>query len=788
MSRGSFVDKKWRAISLFATLALFALLTSLRATTAAQRTAPTTRLHHPAPGAKKAKAEIFTPPQAAASDQTDDTTAPFVSGIRANNVGAALMDAHRFSEAFSNFQTACIMVPDSDTGCLNSGIALIAMKQYDEARKILSISVSRDPQSARGWFNLGLLDRDEGQTDAALADFQKAAALDPRDADTQCLIGLGYMDKQQFNSAFAAFQDALKLDPSNAAAESGATEALSKMGNSSPQQTGTETTSPDKNFGNGLALDDNYGQHGKYSLALEIPPPGSVAAAIPVRFVDVTRESGLIPPTRVTLAAERSTPRSKSIAAKQPAAPEIHSLADFFGSGACVFDYDGDGRPDIFLLDADGNGNAALYRNLGHDHFADVTKTAKIDFHGQGMGCSVGDYDNDGHPDLAISFNGGVRLFHNGGKGAFTDVTATSGIQAEGLAMGLSFVDYDRDGNLDLFVTRFRNSPLENPSQPFTWPADDAPGNMMWHNNGDGTFSDITESLGLAGEPSSTGMISGQFTANGTQDFLLTGHGTTPSMLVRDRMSTFKSVSWWGEETQGPTAGGVSFDFDKDGFPDVALTHWQATTLGLWRNVSGKSFERVALPDPGWMRAWGIATLDYDNDGWIDLVAVGETFSGEGRIVLLRNEGGKGFHDVTPDTGLDEIALHDPRSVIAFDADGDGSVDLLITQDHRPPVLLKAVGANKHNWTQIAFAGSTVNRMGIGLPVEMISGALRQTWEIPGASGYLSQGPAIISSGLGDEGLDALRIHWSPNTVDVRVSLRPDQKLLITQGDTGKDP
>lgn len=695
------------------------------------------------------------------------------------------MDDHQFSRAFANFQTACIMVPDSDTGCLNSGIALLAMKQYEQARKILSTSAARDPKSARAWFNLGLLDQYEGQPDVALADFQKVAALDPLDAHTQCLIGLGYMAQQQFSSAFAAFQAALKLDPSNAAAESGATEALSKMGHSSPQKRGSYENGAANDSAGSSTLSEDYGRQGKYSLAFEIPPPAIVTTAIPVHFTNVTQQSGLVPQLSLTPVRGRGRARTKQTAAK---VREIHSFADFLGSGACVFDYDGDGWPDIFLVDADGNGNASLYRNVGRDRFADVTKAAKIDFHGPGTGCAVGDYDNDGRPDLAVSFNGGIRLFHNDGKGTFSDVTAASGIQVDGLVMGLSFADYDRDGNLDLLVTRFRDSALASASQPFEFRADDAPGNMMWRNNGDGTFSNVTATVGLAGNASSTGVIAAQFSGNGPQGFLLTGLAATPSLLMNAGVSAFKAASWWGAETQGPTAGGVSFDFDKDGYPDIALTHWQPTTLGLWRNVSGKSFERVALPDPGWMRAWGINTLDYDNDGWIDLVAVGETFSGEGRIVLLRNWGGKGFHDVTSDTGLDKIALQNPRSVIAFDADRDGSIDLLVTQNHRPPVLLKAIGSNKHNWAQIALAGSTVNRMGVGVPLELVSGALRQMWEIPGAAGYLSQGPASISAGLGDEGVNALRIYWSPTSLELRFSLRPDQKLFITQGDAGKGP
>jgi hypothetical protein len=184
------------------------------------------------------------------------------------------------------------------------------------------------------------------------------------------------------------------------------------------------------------------------------------------------------------------------------------------------------------------------------------------------------------------------------------------------------------------------------------------------------------------------------------------------------------------------------------------------------------------------MRAWGIAPIDYDHDGWIDLVAVGETFSGEGRIALLRNEGGKGFHDVTAQTGLDKIALHDPRSIIAFDADGDGSVDLLITQNHRPPVLLKEIGVNNRNWAEIALSGDTENSMGVGIRVEVFTGALRQAFEIPGASGYLSQGPASVSAGLGDEvQADAVRVFWDKGPVQVALPVAGGTKTLISQPD-----
>src|SRR6202042_1595952 len=137
--------------------------------------------------------------------------------------------------------------------------------------------------------------------------------------------------------------------------------------------------------------------------------------------------------------------------------------------------------PDIFLVNGDGMGNGAVYRNTGQGKFVNETRAAKIEFHGEGTGCAVGDYDNDGHPDLAVSANGGVYLYHNEGNGTFKNVTDTAGIHSGGLALGVTFIDYDQDGDLDLYVTRFNDFPLSNPGQPFSFPEGAAtPGNILW--------------------------------------------------------------------------------------------------------------------------------------------------------------------------------------------------------------------------------------------------------------------------------------------------------------------
>ncbi len=182
-----------------------------------------------------------------------------------------------------------------------------------------------------------------------------------------------------------------------------------------------------------------------------------------------------------------------------------------------------------------------------------------------------------------------------------------------------------------------------------------------------------------------------------------------------------------------------------------------------------------------------MAAVDYDNDGWVDLVAVGETFAGKGRIVLLRNEGQAGFRDVTHETGLDKIVLRNPRSVVAFDADGDGSIDLLITQSGLAPVLLKSVGGNKNNWLQAAVAGDPANKMGIGTRAEVFFGARKQIFEVTGASGYLGQGPPEIRTGLGDEGAaDVLRLFWSPSAVQDAIQVPGGKHAVIAEAPNGE--
>lgn len=721
---------------------------------------------------------------------------PYTEAIRANNVGLVLMDRRQFAQALGKFQTACILDPQSDVGCLNTGITFLNMGRYDDARRILETSVQHDPQSPRAWFNLALLERATSHRDAALADFQKVAALDPDDAVTHYFLGFLDAEAGHLDEARAEFQRAIEIDPFQASAEYGLAELAHDSGDATGAKAHFERFSHITGQGLGKPIAFVYGGQGQYSLAGEIPgpPPGPAPPKIPVHFVDISSQLGL--PRAPFLA--QSVARSK---VKSEAPPEAApaSLASFLGSGACVFDYDSDGKPDIFLVNADGKGNAALLHNVGHGKFVDVTKSAKLQFLGEGTGCAVGDYDNDGHPDLVISSGDGIALFHNEGDGTFKDVTDAAGVRTIGLALGVSFVDYDHDGDLDIYVTRFNNFPLDNSAQPFTFP-DDArpPGNILWRNLGGGTFGDYTKQTGLGGSAASVAALESDLNNDGTIDLVVTGWEKLPEIFVNALEGPFQSAAPWVGETPPRAAGAVALDFDRDGRIDLAFTHWAPPGLSLWRNTDRKgsqgapSFERVPIPDPGWMRAWGIAAFDYDNDGWTDLVAVGETFAGKGQILLLRNEGigadGKiRFRDVTHATGLDKIALHNPRSVIAFDPEGDGSADLLITQNGLPPVLLKNVGGNENDWLQLALSGDVDNRDGIGTRVEILSGARKQFLEVPGASGYLGQSPAEIFTGLGDEedAADVLRLRWPTGARQNEMQIPGDQRTTIVERDQG---
>ena len=365
--------------------------------------------------------------------------------------------------------------------------------------------------------------------------------------------------------------------------------------------------------------------------------------------------------------------------------------------------------------------------------------------------------------------DGGVRLFHNAGGGKFTDVTEKVGIVREKGCVAAAFVDYDHDGDLDLYLTMSPGGGAEKRT------------NRMWRNNGNSTFTDVSEASGLGVPATGASVAATDFNNDRAIDFVLAGGTSGIGIYLNPREGRFTQLPSpdFDKEKLPPAVGVTVLDFDKDGFMDLAFTHAGAPGISLWRNVGGKRLERVALPDFAWKQGWGLTWIDYDNDGWLDLVAVGEGANG-GEIRLLRNLGDAGWADVTKKTQLDSVKLSQPRALAVADLRGKGNPDLIVTQEDGPPVVLENIGANQNNWMQIEFKPLNDNKSGFGTKVELYAGALYQKWEVSGASGYLSQNAMPLIAGLGAEkSTDALRLLWPTGVPqdEIELSARKTQSI-----------
>jgi tetratricopeptide (TPR) repeat protein len=685
-----------------------------------------------------------------------------VEAARLNNLGAAYMNQQLFEKGLKFFQDAAVLDPELQAATLNQGVALLNLTRIEPARALLEAASKKNPGDPHAWFSLGLLYKNSDNPQSSVEAFRHVTEIDPNDADSWYFLGAASAQLKQYPQAIDAFQHALKLNPLHASGEFGIARAYQQSGNAAQAREHLVRFQHITQNKLGSPIGLAYGDQGRYSLVEESPSAMEKALPpIPVRFVAVADVAGLM---------------------SKPSAEPAKDLASFLGPGACFLDYDGDGRPDIFLPDNGPQGGMTLYHNAG-GKFEDVTKKAGLDPTVHAIGCTAGDYDNDGATDLAVSLNGRVLLLHNEKGDTFKDVTEASGIKSPGFNLGLAFIDYDHDGDLDLYATRYSDAAEYDPRLRNAFPAGVSPegSGSMWRNNGNGTFTDVTDSTGLAGSSLGVSALGTDSNNDRAIDIVLTGWGKTPTVFENPREGKFLTQDAWPSTLAAPTVGVAVLDYDHDGWMDLAFTQWGGAGISLWRNRQGKNFEPVVLSTPNWIRGWGIAAFDYDDDGWIDLVAVGETKDGKGEVRLFRNLGPDGFKDVTADVGLDKVPLKDPRAVITGDYDGDGATDLLITQNHGPTVLLRNEGGNKNNWLRFSFKGLADNKSAIGTKVEIFAGANRQKFEIAGSSGYLGQNSEDFVVGLGQaKEADVVRMLWPSGVVqdEIQVAGMKDHTFL----------
>jgi tetratricopeptide (TPR) repeat protein len=688
---------------------------------------------------------------AAAPDDSPSKPDSSTEAARLNNLGAAYMNQQLFEKGLKAFQEAAALDPKLQIASLNQGIALLNLARIEPAKGLLEAAGKNAPNDPHAWFSLGLLYKNSDNPQGSVDAFRRVTEIDPSDADSWYFLGAALAQLKQYPQAIDAFQHALKLNPLHASGEFGIARAFQQSGDAAHAREHLVRFQHITQSKLGSPIGLAYGDQGRYSLVEEAVGAAEKALPeIPVRFVPVTDSAGL---------ASKASPGPAT------------DLASFFGPGACFLDYDGDGKPDLFLPDNGPQGGMALYHNLGNGKFEDVTKNAGLDSSLHAIGCTAGDYDNDGATDLAVSLNGRVLLLHSEKGGAFKDVTDSAGIKSDGLNLGLTFIDYDHDGDLDLYITRY--SDQFDPRKPFVISgANDKVGkNVLFRNNGNGTFADVTEETGLQGTMPSIAAVGTDYNNDRAIDLVLT-EALNPALVFQNpREGKFPFTQPWSVSMPASPVAVTVLDFNHDGWMDLVFTHWKAPGITLWRNNHG-TFEPVELPKTNWTRAWGVAAFDYDNDGWIDLVAVGETADGKGEVRLFRNLGPDGFKDVTADVGLDKIQLKDPRAIVTADYDGDGATDLLITQNHGPAVLLRNDGGNKNNWLRVSFKGLADNKSAIGTKVEIFSGANRQKFEIAGSSGYLGQNSADFVVGLGRaKEADVVRMLWPSGVIQDEIQI-----------------
>jgi Flp pilus assembly protein TadD len=668
--------------------------------------------------------------------------------LRFNTLGVAYMNQQKFADAQKYFEQALAADPKFAVARLNLGVALLSQQKLEAARTALEEAARQLPEDPYAWYNLGLVYKDSSETEKGIAAFRHVTELTP-EADGYYFVGYLEAQLQRYDNAIAAFQKALAAYPYHASAEFGLARAYQRKGDAASAREHLARFQKITTEHLGSPFGAGYGDQGRYSLA-ELAR-SAATAALPAIAVSFKEQPVVVAP-----------------AGGRPILPGP-------STGACFIDYDGDGKPDLFLVSALAGGTSRLLHNLGNGRFADVTQDAGLTLSGNGLGCAAGDFDNDGHTDLAVCLSDGVRLLRNKGDGKFEDVTQAVGIRREQGCVGVTFVDYDHDGDLDLYITMA--------------PADASAGakahNVLWRNNETSTFTDVSEETALGIDATGAGVVTTDFNNDRAIDFVFAGGSDGASIYLNPREGKFTPFTGidFKKENLPPAVGVIALDFDKDGWMDLAFTHAGAPGISLWRNVEGKRLERVPLPDLGWQRGWGLAAIDYDNDGWLDIVAAGESSDG-GQLRLLRNLGTNGWADVTKDVRLDAVKLKDPRAIAVADVAGNGSADLIVTQLGGAPLLLRNEGGNQHNWMRIDLKALNDNKSAIGTKVELYAGPLYQKWEVAGASGYLGQNAPSILAGLGTErNAEVVRLLWPTGVPQDEVNLAAKKEQSIAELD-----
>jgi enediyne biosynthesis protein E4 len=511
------------------------------------------------------------------------------------------------------------------------------------------------------------------------------------------------------------------------------------------------------------------------------------------------------------------------------AAPEKKYIVESMSAGVIIIDYDRDGWPDLYFTNAptvemalkNQKARGALYHNNHDGTFTDVTDKAGLATPGFAMGGAVGDYNNDGWPDLYITCLGGNILYRNNGDGTFTDVTAKAGVADGRWSTGAAFGDYDDDGFVDLMVSNyvdfhmndlpgFGKSPtckyrgIDVQCGPRGLPG---AGDSLFHNNGDGTFTDVSKRAGVDDSNGyyGLGVVWADFNNTGRPDIYI-ANDSTPNFLYKNEgdgkftetgLESGTAVSQDGSE-QGSMGVAIG-DYLHTGRPSLYVTNFADEYDTLYRNDGNWDFHDVsypagvALPSLPWVK-WGTAFLDVDNDGWLDLIAVsGHVYpqidtlpSGGGyrqpKLLHLNQTDGT-FCDATAQSGTALLQKRVSRGLAVGDLFNDGNMDIVVSDLDGAPMLLRNKGIPGRHWISFELAGTKSNRLALGAKLKITAGKMTQTEEIHSGGSYLSQNDLRVHFGLGSAAsVDTVEIRWPSGTVDTLKNVAADHFYSVLEG------
>ena len=512
-----------------------------------------------------------------------------------------------------------------------------------------------------------------------------------------------------------------------------------------------------------------------------------------------------------------------------------HYLLETMGGGVALVDYDNDGRLDIFLVngaplqDPTPKGSIPqktgpnywnrLYHQKADGTFEDVTEKAGLEGAGYGMGVAVGDYDNDGFEDLYVTAYGGNKLYHNNGDGTFTDVTEKAGVAGAGWSTSAAWVDIDNDGLLDLVVLRYLQWDFDD-----VWCGEHKEGYraychpdvfqpispLVYHNEGGGHFTEISQKIGLAKPGKGLGIALADYDRDGHIDLFVANDSMVEFLYHNKGDGTFEEVGLLSEvavDGDGRTFAGMGVDFadyNNDCWPDLIITDLANQRYALFQNNRDSIFTydsfssgiaRLTMPHSG----WGVRFLDYDNDGWKDLlVAQGHDLDTvelsypnlryREPMLLLRNTG-KDFVDVSSASGAVFSQPWLGRGMVIGDIDNDGRLDAVVSTNDGPAHILRNETPTQNHWLTLKLVGHKSNRDAIGAEVRLVTAKGQQCVTVSTAGSYLSSSDKRVHFGLGPESVaQSIEIRWPSGIRQTLKTVSADQILQVDEPLPGSSP